>query len=64
MGDLNKSLEYSTKYSEMTERLFPGDHQDKAASYNNLGQIYKDMGDLNKSLEYSIKALEIRKGLF
>jgi len=26
MGDLNKSLEYSTIASEMKERLFPGDH--------------------------------------
>jgi tetratricopeptide (TPR) repeat protein len=56
MGDLNKSLEYSIKALEMRERLFPGDHQDKAASYINIGSIYLAMGDLNKSIEYFTKA--------
>ncbi len=49
---------------EMRERIFPGDHRDKAISYNSIGEIYKDMGDLNKSLEYSTKALEMRERLF
>ncbi len=48
----------------MRERLFPGDHQDKATSYNNIGSIYHAMGDLNKSLEYSTKDLEIQERLF
>jgi tetratricopeptide (TPR) repeat protein len=56
MGDLNKSLEYSTKALEIQERLFPGDHPDKATSYNNIGHIYLAMGDLNKSIEYFTKA--------
>jgi len=64
MGDLKKSLEYSAKALEIKERLFPGDHPDKATSYNNIGNIYKDMGDLKKSLEYSAKALEIKERLF
>ncbi len=64
MGDLKKSLEYSTKALKIRERLFQGDHRDKAISYNNIGQIYQDMGDLKNSLEYFTKALEIKERLF
>jgi len=58
------ALNNSKKSLEILEKLFPGDHKDKATSYNNIASIYKAMGDLNKSLEYSIKALEIQERLF
>ncbi len=50
------ALNNSQKALKILERLFPGDHQSKATSYNNIGGIYQAMGDLNKSLEYSTKA--------
>jgi len=58
------ALSYTQKALEITERLFLGDHQDKAGSYNNIGNLYRVMGDLNKSLEYATKAVEMSERLF
>jgi len=34
----------------MRRRLFPGDHEDVADSYNNLGVVYSDMNDYNDAM--------------
>jgi tetratricopeptide (TPR) repeat protein len=49
---------------EIRERLYHGDHPDKASSYNNIGTVYREMGDLKNSLEYHRKALDIQERLY
>ena len=36
------------------------EHPDIAASYNNIGVVYRHQGNYNKALEYLNKALDIR----
>ena len=44
------ALRNAEKALEMREKLYTGDHSDKATSYNYIGLIYKH-SDLEKSLE-------------
>ena len=44
-GDYNDAVKNFKLALEMYKRLFPGDHQDVADSYNNLGLAYDEMKD-------------------
>ena len=50
------------KALEIIERLYPGDHPDKAQSYHKIGSVYQAM-NYTISLEYHRKDLNIQKRL-
>lgn len=45
----------------LSEEVFGTEHQDTAASYNEIGVIYKAKGELEKAIEYYEKALRINE---
>ncbi|CAF4380811.1 unnamed protein product, partial [Rotaria sordida] len=61
MGDYSKALEFCEKAHKIFEKALPPNHPNLATSYNNIGQVYKDMGNYSKALEYYEKALKIRE---
>jgi len=46
LGGLGKAEEFHTKALTIYLHLFGENHSKVAASYNNLGNIYKDLGNL------------------
>ena len=48
----------------MRKRLFPGDREDVAQSYHDLGNAYDRMKDYMSAIEHHKQALEMRKRLF
>ena len=62
MNDL--ALRNGKNALEIRERLYHGDHPNKASSYNNIGTVYRAVGDLTSSLEYHRKALDMRGRLY
>ena len=49
-GDYNNAVTIYRKALEMRQRLFPGDHQDVAQSYHNLGLAYYGMKDYERAI--------------
>jgi hypothetical protein len=47
----------------MRKKLFPGDHEDVADSYNNLSTVYKEIKVYKSANEYQTLALEMRNRL-
>ncbi len=45
----------------LAEELYGKEHENTAASYNNIGGVYKKQGDYPKALEYLKKALAIKE---
>jgi len=46
---------------DIAEELYGTEHENTAASYNNIGLVYEEQGDYSKSLEYYFKALKTRE---
>ena len=63
-GDYNGAVNNFKLALEMRRRLFPGNSNSVAQSYNNLGYAFNGMKDYNKAIEHHKLALEMRKRLF
>ena len=46
------------------KEIYGEHHGDVAASYNNLGNVYRDLGQYNQAKEYHEKSLAIRKEIY
>jgi len=53
------AIEHPKLALEMRKRLFPGDNQDVANSYYNLGLAYDEMKDYKSAIEHHKLALEM-----
>jgi tetratricopeptide (TPR) repeat protein len=64
MDEYISAIEHYKLALEMRKLLFPGDREDVAQSYYNLGLVYYDMKDNNSAIEHQKLALEMRRRLF
>ena len=58
--ELDEALRYYKKSVTIKLNTLGENHPDVAASYNNIGIVYRDKGELDKALEYYNKSLTIR----
>ena len=58
------SIFYHNKALIIWKKIFGEEDAHVAASYNNLGIVYRDLGQYNEAKEYYEKALIIRKKIF
>lgn len=58
---LDGSLKVFERVEEMCIQEFGKEHPLTAASYNNIGLVYKEKGEYRKALEYYIESLEIKE---
>ncbi|CAF4392350.1 unnamed protein product, partial [Rotaria sordida] len=61
MGEYSKALSSYERSLEIKKLALPPNHPDLAASYNNIGCMYRDMGEYSKALSSQERSLEIRK---
>ena len=60
-GNYEEALLWLNEALKIREKLLGQEHQDTAASYNDLGWVYKRLGKPTLALEWDRKALAIRK---
>ena len=59
LGAYDQALEYLMKDLAISEKVWGREHPDTAATYNNLGEVYRAQGKYDRALEYFMKALAI-----
>ena len=60
----SEAKEYYEKALIIRKEIYGQKHGDVAASYNNLGIVYRDLGQYSEAKEYFEKALIIRKEIY
>jgi tetratricopeptide (TPR) repeat protein len=59
MGEYSKALSYYEKSLEISQSSLPPNHPDLAASFNNIGVVYKYMNDYSKARSFYERAVDI-----
>jgi len=57
--EYGEAIEFHQKSLEIYQKTLPKNHSDFAASYNNIGGLYRDMGEYSEALAYYEYALDI-----
>ncbi len=60
LGDFAKAKDYCERALEIRKEQLGSNHVDVAASYNNLGNVYRKTGEFAKAKDYYERALEVR----
>ena len=61
MGEYSKALSNYERSLEIRKIALPQNHPGLATSYNNIGEVYRNMGENSKALSYFEKAQVILK---
>jgi tetratricopeptide (TPR) repeat protein len=60
-GEYKEAITLYEKALEIRQQSLPSNHPDLAMSYNNIGNVCKNMGEYSKALSSHEKALEIKQ---
>ncbi len=63
MSEYPKALEYFEKSLKIKQKLLGEEYLATAASYNNMGIVYRSMSEYPKALEYFEKTIKIQQKL-
>ena len=55
----NESVDVYRRQIDLSVKLYGSEHSDTAASYNEIGLVYKKQGDYSQALKYYFKAMAI-----
>jgi tetratricopeptide (TPR) repeat protein len=58
-GKYSDAIGFYEKVLEIKQKILPENHPDLAGSYNNIGNVYRNMAEYSKALSYYGQALEI-----
>jgi tetratricopeptide (TPR) repeat protein len=58
-GEHKEAIKFYDKTIEIYKKTLPPNHLNFANTYNNIGEVYRNMGDYPKALSFHEKALEI-----
>jgi Tfp pilus assembly protein PilF len=58
-GKYSDAIGFYEKVLEIKQKILPENHPDLAGSYNNIGNVYRNMAEYSKALSYYEQALEI-----
>ena len=60
MGELEQAKDYLQRAMDIKMKVLGPDHIKVAASYGNLGLVYKAMGELEQAKDYLQRAMDIK----
>jgi tetratricopeptide (TPR) repeat protein len=64
LADYPQSLKWYGKDLAISEKVFGKEHLNTAATYNDIGEVYRMLGNYELALEYNVKALVVREKVF
>ena len=57
-------MEYHKRALEIRKKVYGDDHADVAGSYNNLGNVYRNLGQYIQAKQCHERALKIRRKIY